>query len=229
MLRRVALLVLLVVVWACQQRPAPTAPPGWRFPAQGTIATGKSAMIVSEEAVATHVGVEVLRAGGNAVDAAVATALALAVTYPQAGNIGGGGFAVVRTADGKTYALDFRETAPGAATRDMYLDARGEPTSDSVLGHRASGVPGTVAGLWALHQKLGSRPWADLLAPAIRLAEEGFVVTEKLRGSIAEEGRELRKFPASAALYWPGGEPPKVGTRLVNADLGRTLRRIAEN
>ena len=193
MLRRVGLFVVLwLFLVACQQRTAPTAPAGWRFPAHGTVATGAHAMIVSEEATATHVGVEVLRAGGNAVDAAVATAFALAVTYPSAGNIGGGGFAVVRTSDGKSYALDFRETAPAGASRDMYLDANGQPTEDSVIGHRSAGVPGTVAGLWALHRKLGSRPWGELVAPAVRLADEGFVVTERLHASIGTEGEEMR-------------------------------------
>ena len=207
----------------------PTVPAGWRFPVSGAVATGEHAILVTEEPLATHVGLEVLRAGGNAVDAAVATAFALAVTYPVAGNLGGGGFAVVRTADGKTYALDFRETAPLGATRDMYLDAQGKPTEDSVVGPRAAGVPGSVAGLWALHGRLGSKPWAELLAPAIRLAEDGFPVSERFHKSIVDEGEEMRRFPASAAQFFPGGEPPAVGATFKNPDLARTLRRIAEH
>jgi gamma-glutamyltranspeptidase/glutathione hydrolase len=231
-MRRCAPLLLLLVV--CQRSTpsvatVPTVPAGWRFPVSGAVATGEHAILVTEEPLATHVGLEVLRAGGNAVDAAVATAFALAVTYPVAGNLGGGGFAVVRTADGKTYALDFRETAPLGATRDMYLDAQGKPTEDSVVGPRAAGVPGSVAGLWALHGRLGSKPWAELLAPAIRLAEDGFPVSERFHKSIVDEGEEMRRFPASAAQFFPGGEPPAVGATFKNPDLARTLRRIAEH
>ncbi len=230
-MRRFAFLLLALAV--CQRSTpsattVPPVPPAWRFPVTGAVATGAHAIIVTEEPLATHVGVDVLRAGGNAVDAAVATAFALAVTYPVAGNLGGGGFAVVRTSDGKTYALDFRETAPGAATRDMYLGPDGRPTRDSVLGPRSAGVPGSVAGLWALHHKLGTRPWAGLLAPAIHLAEDGFPVTERFHKSVADEGRDMQRYPASAALYWSNGAPPPVGSAFKNPDLGRTLRRIAE-
>ena len=133
-------------------------------------------MVVTDAPIASQVGTDILRAGGNAVDAAVATAFALAVVYPEAGNIGGGGFLVLRQADGTTAALDFRETAPAASTRDMFLDENGELTDRSVVGHLASGVPGAVAGLWEAHQKFGTLPWAELVAPAIRLAEEGFIV-----------------------------------------------------
>ena len=137
-------------------------------------------MVVTDAALATHVGVDVLASGGNAVDAAVATAFALAVAFPTAGNLGGGGFMVARVG-GKSYALDFRETAPAAATRDMYLGPDGKPTRDSREGWRSVGVPGSVAGLWEAWHTLGSKKktWAELLAPAIELAERASSSTRR--------------------------------------------------
>ena len=184
-------------------------------------------MVVADQGLATDVGLQVLRDGGNAVDAAVATAFTLAVVLPSAGNIGGGGFMVAHVA-GQSYALDFRETAPARASRDMYLDAKGETGDRSVTGALAAGVPGSVAGLWAAHEKLGSRPWASLVAPAITLAEEGWDVDAYASMVIAAEADRLARFPASAALYLPGGKPLAAGTRLRNPDLARTLRRIAD-
>src|SRR5690606_11669791 len=183
-------------------------PAGWTRAADTAVARAPRAMVVTDAPLATAVGVDVLRAGGNAVDAAVATAFALAVVYPEAGNIGGGGFMVTRLADGTTAALDFREAAPLAATRDMYLDERGEPTDRSITGHLASGVPGSVAGLWEAHQRFGSKPWAELLAPAIRLAREGFIVDEHFSAAIRVDSARLSRFPASAALLLPGGRRP---------------------
>src|SRR5262245_56977308 len=122
----------------------------------------RHAMVVSREANATDAGVSALRAGGNAVDAAVAVGFALAVTHPSAGNIGGGGFMLIRFADGRTAFIDFRERAPAKATRDMYLDANGDPTRDSLVGYRAPGVPGTVRGLELAHKKYGKARWHDL-------------------------------------------------------------------
>src|SRR5262249_18819229 len=139
------------------------------------VATADSAMIVSASPLATNAGLEVLRHGGNAVDAAVTVALTLAVTYPAAGNIGGGGFMVARI-NGKNVALDFREVAPRAATRDMYLDAAGNMTDRSVTGSLAAGVPGSVAGLYEAHRTYGSRPWSEVVRPALELAERGFVI-----------------------------------------------------
>lgn len=204
-------------------------PEAWPYLPGEAAATAEHGMVASDAPLATAVGVEVLRAGGNAIDAAIATAFALAVVYPEAGNIGGGGFMVVRTADGETAALDFRETAPALATRDMFLDENGEPTDASITGHLASGVPGSVAGLWAAHQRYGTRPWAELLEPAIRLAEEGFTVDEDLAGSVVDEAERLRRFPASAELFLPGGEPIQAGSTWRNPDLAATLRRIAEH
>ena len=166
-----------------------------------------------------------LRDEGNAVDAAVATAFALAVVLPSAGNIGGGGFMVAHV-DGASYALDFRETAPGTGSRDMYLDARGETGDRSVTGHLAAGVPGSVAGLWAAIETRVRPGEPD--RSAIRLAEDGFEVDEYAATVIKAEADRLARFPASAALYVPGGRPLAPGTRLKNPDLARALRRIAE-
>jgi gamma-glutamyltranspeptidase/glutathione hydrolase len=187
-------------------------------------------MVVTDAALATKVGTDVLASGGNAVDAAVATAFALAVVFPTAGNVGGGGFLVARSA-GKSYALDFRETAPGAATRDMFLGPDGKATEDSRLGYRSAGVPGTVAGMWEAWQKLGSKTktWADLLAPAIGLADRGFVVDAAYAKTIAIVQTRLAKLPASASLFLPGGAPPAVGSTWRNPDLAGVLRRIASD
>ena len=184
-------------------------------------------MVVSEAPIATRVGVEVLARGGNAVDAAVAVAFALAVVYPQAGNLGGGGFAVVREPGGAAAALDFRETAPAAARRDMYLDARGAPTEASRVGHLAAAVPGSVAGLVALHARFGARPWRELLAPAIALARDGFPVDDAFAKSVAAEAAMLGRFPASAALFLPGGKPLAAGATFRDPDLARVLERVA--
>ncbi len=184
-------------------------------------------MVVTDNAIGTRVGRDVLAAGGNAVDAAVATAFALAVSFPTAGNIGGGGFAVVRIG-GRAYALDFRETAPAAASRDMYLDTAGGSRPDAREGIRSVGVPGSVAGLWELWSKLGSKKfaWADLVAPAIALAEGGFAVDPEFVDAKYAVKR-LAKHPGSAALFLPGGHPPPAGSVFRDPELGAVLRRIA--
>lgn len=201
----------------------------WAFPA-GSLepAHSMNGMVSTTDRVASEIGAEMLRRGGNAVDAAIATHFALAVVNPEAGNIGGGGFMVIRFADGRTASLDFREKAPLAASRDMYLDANGEPTNESREGYRASGVPGSVAGMWAAHERFGSLPWADLLAPAIALAD-GLVMHERLAQSLADYSERLQRYPATAAIFAPNGRAPRVGERWVQADLAATLRRIAEN
>ena len=208
------------------QEPGP-APTDWRYPLHPPVVTARHAMVVSDAPLATAVGVQVLRAGGNAIDAAIATAFALAVVYPEAGNLGGGGFIVARLPGSRRAALDFREQAPAAATPDMYLDSLGQLTNGSVIGWRASGVPGTVMGLWQAHRRFGRRPWASLLAPAIRLAERGFPVDAELHGSLARAQARLAPFPATAALLYPGGQVPATGSRMRNPELARTLRRIA--
>src|SRR5881409_3632597 len=147
-------------------RGAPIIPATWTLRSQPV--TAPHAMVVSAHPLATQAGVEILQQGGNAIDAAVAVAFALEVVLPDAGNIGGGGFIVHRTANGEVTALDYREAAPAAATHDMFRDSAGNPTDKSEIGHLASGVPGSVAGLYEAWKKYGSLPWAALIAPAIR-------------------------------------------------------------
>ena len=155
---------------AIPARVAPQFPTGWRFAAGEESAFAPNAMVSSNSALASEAGLEVLRQGGNAVDAAVATGFALAVTYPAAGNIGGGGFMVIRLANGEVAAIDYREIAPLAATRDMYLDPSGRKTDKSLVGHLASGVPGAVAGMTEAQRRFGRLTLTQVMAPAIRLA-----------------------------------------------------------
>ncbi len=204
-----------------------TEPPRDRVKREVT-GTGKSFMVSSQAALATAAGRDILAAGGNAVDAAITTAFALAVVHPQAGNLGGGGFAVVRTGPGKALALDFREVAPAAATRDMYIDASGKPTKESLVGAKASGVPGSVAGLWALHQKYGKRPWKQLVEPAIALAREGFKVDEDLHESIAHFADRLVKHPRTAAIWLPNRIPLASGATVKIPELATVLERIRD-
>lgn len=206
--------------------PQPVEAPWW-FQAPPAALVAKHGAVSSVSGIASRVGAQVLKDGGGAVDAAIAVALALAVVYPEAGNIGGGGFMVVRTADGKTAALDYRETAPGRASRNMYLDAAGNMTDKSLVGGLASGVPGTVAGMEAAHKRFGKLPWSRLVAPAIQLAERGFVVNDYLARSLARNEGQLRKFPESARVYMPTGRLPKAGETLRLPDLAATLRRIS--
>jgi len=202
-------------------------PTAWTYQPGRPAPSAEHGMVASNSALATDAGVEILKAGGNAVDAAVAVGFALAVAYPEAGNVGGGGYAVVRKADGTAAALDYRETAPAAASRDMYIGPDGAPTDQSLVGHRASGVPGSVAGLLALLERHGTLPRAQVMAPAIRLARDGFEVDEIFRGSVARNAELIAKFDG-ATLFLPGGQPPEVGTRFVQPDLARTLQRVAE-
>jgi gamma-glutamyltranspeptidase/glutathione hydrolase len=201
-----------------------SASEGASFPA----VRGGGGAVASAEEASTEVGLEILRAGGNAVDAAVATALALAVVHPQAGNLGGGGFAVVRM-NNQLMSLDFREVAPAAATRDMYLDDEGRPWKDaSSIGPLAAGVPGSPVGLYELHQRFGALPWPRILRPARQLASEGFVVTTRLYDSLVEEQERLERFPETAAVWLPDGRPPAVGSRMRLSALARTLEAYAE-
>jgi gamma-glutamyltranspeptidase/glutathione hydrolase len=184
-------------------------------------------MVVSAEPHATRVGVDVLRSGGNAIDAAVAVGLALAVTHPLAGNLGGGGFMLIRLADGRATFIDFREKAPYAATRDMYLDADGEPTGESWEGYRASGVPGTVRGLSLALDKYGSKRWPDVVAPAQQLAERGFPLPYALAREMSDSTR-LPQYRESRRIFLRGRDAPEYGDILQQKDLAKTLARLAE-
>jgi hypothetical protein len=194
-------LFAVAVLAACRPSPAPAPtapapqptqpyssiefPSEWSHRSSANAVGGTNGVVTSDAALASQVGIEILRAGGNAVDAAVATGFALAVVYPEAGNLGGGGFTVVRMADGRVAAIDFREVAPLGATRDMFLDDSGRVTQKSVVGPLASGVPGSVAGLVATHQRFGTLPLARVVAPAIRMAADGFVVVGTRSSSVS--------------------------------------------
>jgi gamma-glutamyltranspeptidase/glutathione hydrolase len=190
----------------------------------------ESGVIVTVSPIASEIGRRVFVDGGNAFDAAVAAGFALAVVYPQAGNIGGGGFAVFREAKGDTIrALDFREMAPSAATPTMFLDDSGRVISDlATLGARAVGVPGTVAGMWALWSDRGNLEWRDLVSIAARLADTGFIVDAQLAEDLAENRAELEQFPETAEIFFPEGRQLRAGDRLVQKDLAASLRLIAD-
>ena len=251
---RAALLLTLLVVAACHPQPSaapapvsgPTAivesrdatrvamaaanaafPSGWRFPVGVKPTEAEHAMVVSNSRLASEAGIEILKAGGNAVDAAVATGFALAAAFPSAGNIGGGGFMNIRMADGRSMTLDYREMAPLASSRDMYVDANGKLTDNSTVGYLASGVPGSVAGMAEALKKYGTMTLAQVMAPAIRLAEQGFMVDSQFSRGIEGGRRAITPFEGKA-VFFPGGEAAKPGTRLVQSDLARTLKLIAE-
>lgn len=197
---------------------------------QPGVAVGTHAAVASAEPQATAVALSVLQSGGNAIDAAVSLAFALAVTHPTAGNLGGGGFLVLRNADGQSITIDYRETAPASATRDMYLDANGQLTQDSLLGAGAAGIPGTVAGMKLAHERYGSKPWAELLAPAIALAREGHVIDAPHAETLARAVEAMHKagFHSSARYYESSeGKPIGAGERWVQPELAQTLSEIA--
>ncbi|MGA0805553.1 MAG: gamma-glutamyltransferase [Pseudohongiellaceae bacterium] len=189
---------------------------------------GSGGMVASRSDLASEVGSDILAAGGNAVDAAVATAFALAVTYPSAGNLGGGGFLVLATADGKVVTQDHREVAPGAAHRDMFLDAEGNVDRNlAVNSLQSSGVPGSVAGLLDALERYGTMSREQVLAPAIRLAEEGFVLNADIAGQFAENMAAFRQYPASLAVFSRDGVPFTAGDLWRQPDLAATLKRIS--
>lgn len=201
---------------------------GWKYPAGSSATVAEHAMVASSSRTAAEAGVEILKAGGNAVDAAVAVGFALAVAYPEAGNIGGGGYMVIRMSDGRTAALDYREEAPGASFRDMYLDSAGRLTSHAEAGRSASGVPGAVGGLTAAHARYGSLPLAAVMAPAIRLAAEGMIVDTALARSVANNASLIARYDG-ASLFLLDGKPISRGSRFVQPALAETLRAIARD
>lgn len=227
-----SLLMSFVVVSGASAAPASTPPVSYGVDSD-TFHPVKAqhGMVASVDAMATNVGVDILRQGGNAVDAAVAVGFALAVTHPQAGNLGGGGFMLLRTASGRTTAIDFREMAPGHASRDMFLDKQGNADSKlSLTSHLASGTPGTVAGFALAAQKYGTLPLSTLLAPAIKLARDGIVVNDALADDLKTYGKEVLITHANskAIFYKPDGTPWQKGDRLVQKNLARSLTLIAQ-
>jgi gamma-glutamyltranspeptidase/glutathione hydrolase len=189
---------------------------------------GQHGMVASQNELASRAGVEMMQAGGNAVDAAVATAFALAVVHPQAGNLGGGGFLLLRFANGESHFLDFREKAPAAATRNMYLDANGKPVPDlSLVGYKAVGVPGSVAGLVYAQQHWGKLPLTQVMQPAIRLAREGFALTYEDARDL--QNKHLAEFPDSRRIFQRDGNFYQAGEIFRQPELAGTLERIARN
>jgi gamma-glutamyltranspeptidase/glutathione hydrolase len=231
-----ALVAVMPYLAACSSTQPGTASPAasvGELPASDAAGVpSRTGLVVSTSSIASDVGAGILHRGGNAVDAAVATAFALAVTHPTAGNIGGGGFMVVRLANGEAVTIDYREKAPLASTPTMYLDSTGNINrSLTATGYLAPGVPGTVRGLEVAHKRYGKLPWRDVVMPAVDLAEKGFVMTDGFaRGLNSEVSGRMSRYPASVAAYGkPGGGQWAGGDRLILTDLGKTLRTIAMN
>ena len=224
-------LLLVPVAGLAGQTPGATPP-------AGSDVASTTGLVVSSSDVASDAAAEILAQGGNAVDAAVATAFAMAVTYPFAGNIGGGGFMIVRTPDGNVATFDYREKAPGKSTPAMYLNAQGQiDGSLTRAGYLAPGVPGTVRGMALAHSRFGKLPWNDVVQPAVKLAYDGFVMSASLAASLNGEvrgrdgsGGPMSPFPASIAAYGkPGGGAWAAGDRIVQTDLGKSLSAIAND
>jgi gamma-glutamyltranspeptidase/glutathione hydrolase len=229
--RIVPIFLALFLTVAASAQVAPVARPPAIPPAQAILA--HNGVVVAQESRAARIGVEILDRGGNAIDAAVAVGFTLAVTYPRAGNIGGGGFMMIHLAKtGRDVAIDYRETAPAAANATMFLDAQGNPdpakSRDSAL---SIGVPGTVAGLALALKKYGSGKFtlADLIAPAIDLAEKGVLVEDDLADTLAPASDRLKRWPATASIFFNGDQPMHEGDRLIQLDLADTLRAIAKD
>lgn len=225
MIRLRAILAVLLVSSHAAAAQAPSRP--WRL-ADSAIVTEGRAVVVSGNVIASRVGRDIMAQGGNAVDAAVAVGFALQVVHPEAGNIGGGGFMLIRLADGRTLALDYRETAPARASRRMFVGPDGNPTEASWTGHLAAGVPGSVAGLAEAHRRFGKLPWPAVIEPAIVLARDGFVIDRYRSESIGRDATRLARFGASASQYLPGGKAPEPGTTFRQPDLARTLEVIRD-
>ncbi|MFQ5458866.1 MAG: gamma-glutamyltransferase, partial [Myxococcota bacterium] len=218
--------VLAAALAGCSDRQAPgTNAPGKQAPRASV--EGRGGMVASSHPLATDAGVAVLRAGGNAVDAAVAVAFTLGVVEPWNAGIGGGAFILLRMADGRSAAIDGREVAPAGASRDMYLDAGGEPTDDSKTGARAMGVPGTAAALALALDVYGTRPPSEILAPAIALARNGFPIGERMARTIARSKKRLGGFEEWSRIYLVGGEAPAPDHVLKQPELGGSLELLA--
>ncbi len=222
-MHRLASVCVALVLSACS-----SAPPQRVISSRDVVAEGGA--VVSVDVIASRVGAEILAKGGNAVDAAIATAFALAVTWPEAGNLGGGGFMLVRMADGEKAFIDYREIAPAAATPTMFLDADGNVDPVRVrLGYTPVGVPGTVAGLAEAHERFGSLDWAELVEPAYELARDGIPISDALASSIEAEQAELALDPEARRIFLlEDGTHRRAGMRLVQSDLAESLRQIAD-
>lgn len=228
-LRSAAVPVLAVLAPALFGGCVPAGPPAQEANSAQAVVEAQNGMVVSAYPDASEIGAEVLRNGGNAVDAAVATGFALAATHPTAGNIGGGGFMVIRFPDGRATTFDFREKAPLTAHPEMFLDENGEYSSEiHHYSHLAVGVPGTVAGFALAHESYGSAEWGDLVEPAAELARDGFVVSERLAASLERMLPRFERYPATHAQFSKDGSPYQPGDTLVQADLGATLERIRD-
>ncbi|MGO1767614.1 MAG: gamma-glutamyltransferase, partial [Advenella sp.] len=230
-------LALSVGPVAAQQQPASTvnlpAPPTIKYDYDMDIfhpVSARNGMVASEQRLASEIGLEILKKGGNAIDAAVAVGFALAVALPNAGNLGGGGFMLVNDAkSGKTIALDFREMAPAKAGRDMYLDDKGQVINNkSLYTHFAVGVPGTVKGMEHALKKWGTMSLADVIQPAIALAENGYAVSPTLAEALEVEKDNLGKWDSTKAIFFKDGEPLKAGDKLVMKDLAASMKMLAE-
>ncbi len=225
-MKKYILLSLIIILSACRQLSVEVKEP-YETP---KTATGKQGVVVSAHPEATKIGLEILKKGGNATDASIAVQLALAVVYQRAGNIGGGGFMVHRSADGEVTTLDYREKAPMAGHRDMYLDSAGNVVDGlSVYGHLAAGVPGTVAGLFAAYEKHGGKlSFEELINPSIELAENGFYLTSKEAETLNEKLEDIKKYNTKSNAFMEK-DSWKVGDKLVQKELAETLKRIRDN
>ncbi len=220
--KRACLLSCMLFLFLVDSPPAITEP---------LVARSRSGMVVSTSSLASDVGANILEQGGNAVDAAIATAFALSVTHPQAGNLGGGGFMIIQPPLGDAVAIDYRETAPAKTTSTLFVGDDGHIDTTLIRGGvLASGIPGTVRGLELAHKKFGSLPWKSLVLPAVSLARNGFVLPEDLANSLNKTLQgEMGQFPTSVKAYGkPGGGSWSAGDRIVLPDLARTLHSIAE-
>ncbi|MEK6768207.1 MAG: gamma-glutamyltransferase, partial [Gemmatimonadota bacterium] len=230
-MRRAPLIAILALA-ACSSRGSRSAshiPASWRYANIAPPVVAEHVMVASEHPLASSIGADIMRRGGNAIDAAVAVGFAQAVVIPRAGNIGGGGFLVYRQADGQVFALDYRETAPAAATRDMFVDSAGHVTSASLIGPLASGIPAAVAGMYEMHRRFGRLPWRDLVMPAVELARNGHEVDSARAHVIDSNATRLHRFPATAALFFPDGASRRRGTTWRQPELARTLELIADS
>ena len=218
--RNIILVFLFALLSSSHVRPAA---------ASVTPVRARHGMVASSNEIASKVGVEILKRGGNAVDAAVAVGLAMAVTFPGAGNIGGGGFMVLRMTDGKTAAIDYRELRPRLHHRDMYVDKNGNLIPNaSTVGYRSAGVPGTVAGFALALQKYGTMKWRDVIEPALKLAVEGFTVSSSFSEELRKNSKLLGQFPASRRIFLKEGNFYNEGEVFKQPELAATLRRMRD-